>query len=118
LKNFRSGVTSTALLKAQEYPALVVAFMVCLGTKDAYFSEEETENIQNALTGLTLCWYVLKRTWYDRKEIEKLPDLVHRYVKPQTLPKKALLPANRSHSYVLLRIINHCGSYMSVMWRS
>jgi hypothetical protein len=83
LSNFPRGVTTLPRTKSQEYPAVLLALMVLLGMEDKYLSTDRTRAIQNVLVGLYMVWYVLKRTWLDRDELEKLPGLIHRCVPTQ-----------------------------------
>lgn len=76
--SFRHGVTSLPKLKSQEFPSVLMVLMVLLGMQGLYFTPQVTRQVQHALVGLYLCWYVLKRTWFDREELEKLPELIKR----------------------------------------
>jgi hypothetical protein len=72
------GVTTVPKIKAQEYPSVVLLMMVLLGMKSLYLPVEMTRRVQFALVGLYLTWIVLKRTWYNREELKKLPSLIKR----------------------------------------
>jgi hypothetical protein len=76
--NAARGVTTIAKVKAQEYPSVILLFMVLLGMRSLYLPQETTRKVQYALVGLYLVWIVLKRTWYDREELHKLPPLIAR----------------------------------------
>ena len=79
LKTTRSGITNLPKTKAQEYPAVLVLLVVLLGTEAKYVDTEETRKVQNALSATYVLWFVLKRTWFDKAEVqEKLPDTVKR----------------------------------------
>ena len=80
LTNFTGGITDLPKRKSQEYPALILVWMVILGMGSRYLSQPETRMVQHALAALYLTWYVLKRTWYDREEVKSLPDLIARCV--------------------------------------
>lgn len=54
--------------------------MVLLGMGSLYLPKEQTRLVQHALVGLYLLWIVLKRTFYDRAEVKKLPYIIKRYV--------------------------------------
>jgi len=74
--NSSRGVTNIPKIKAQEYPSVVVLLMVLLGMKSLYLPREQTWAVQYALVGLYLMWIVLKRTWYNRQELHKLPGIL------------------------------------------
>lgn len=76
--NSRRGLTNLPKTKAQEYPSVILLYMVLLGMNSLYLPKEQTRQVQYALVGLYLMWIVLKRTWYDRKEVKKLPNLITR----------------------------------------
>lgn len=71
------GVTNLPKTKAQEFPSIILLYMVLLGMKSLYLPQEQTRMVQYALVGLYLMWIVLKRTWYDREEIKKLPHIIN-----------------------------------------
>ena len=78
LANFTGGITDLPKRKSQEYPALILMWMVILGMGSRYLPQEQTRMVQHALAALYLTWYVLKGTWYDREEVKSLPDLIAR----------------------------------------
>jgi len=78
LVNFKGGITDLPKRKAQEYPALILLWMVLLGMGSRYFPQDQTRLIQHALAALYLTWMVLKRSWYDREEVKTIPDLIAR----------------------------------------
>ena len=79
LHYFRGGVSDLPKLKSQEFPAVILAIMVALGVEDKYLDEETTAEVQAALAGLFMLWHTLRRTWYNREEVEtRLPALIER----------------------------------------
>lgn len=80
MANFKDGTTDLPKRKSQEYPALILVWMVVLGMSGRILPQGLTRQIQHALAALYLTWYTLKRTWYDRVEILKLPGLIARWV--------------------------------------
>ena len=76
--NSARGVTNLPKVKAQEYPSIILLYMVLLGMKSLYLPQAQTRQVQYALVGLYLMWIVLKRTFYVRKEVKKMPHLINR----------------------------------------
>jgi len=66
-------------MKSQDYPALVLVLMALLGMNSLYFDETTTHVIQNAFAALYVCWFLLRRSWYDTEELKKMPGLMSRY---------------------------------------
>lgn len=61
VKNLSHGASETPKMKAQEYPALILALIVAIGTGNYFFSVENTMEIQWALALLYMMWLVLKQ---------------------------------------------------------
>lgn len=78
LTNFTDGITDLPKRKSQEYPGLLLVWMVMLGMGSKYLPQDQTRLVQHALAALYLTWYVLKRTWLDRDEVQNLPDVIAR----------------------------------------
>lgn len=79
LKHF-AKISDLPKIKSQEYPAILLIIMVLLGMEGLYLEPPVTRAVQNALSGLYLMWYALKRHWVLRDEINKLPRLIIRSV--------------------------------------
>lgn len=73
---FRHGISELPKLKSQEYPAVLVVLMALLGMKSLYLKEEDTIAVQRALVLLYLTWSVLKRNWYRKAEVNKIPKII------------------------------------------
>ena len=78
LANFRNGVTDLPTLKSQVYPCQLLFTVAATGVKDKYLPVPVTRATQNALSGLYLCWYVLKKEWVVREELHKVESLTTR----------------------------------------
>lgn len=77
LKRF-GKISDLPKIKSQEFPAILLIVMVLLGMEGKYMDAALTRAVQNALSGLYLMWYALKRHWVFRDDITKLPQLVIR----------------------------------------